>query len=152
MRKSKRYLSEMIEMYGLPTELYTMHRAVKQNGEMRYDITIIPPLIINGHFNKTKGHIHTTGHEEEYIVLSGKALFIFQDKKKIWSIHAKKGDKIIVPGDAHHVTTNPSRTETLKMANWVSDKCIPDYKYLEKMKGMKLYYTTKGWVKNPNYK
>jgi len=83
---STRKIEDMAEMYGLPRELYTMKRGVKTNGDLRYDITIIPPLIINGHFNKTKGHIHSSGHTEEYIVLEGRALFMFQDKKNYWHI------------------------------------------------------------------
>lgn len=143
----------MAEMYGLPGELYTMKRGVKYKGEMRHDITIIPPLVINGQYNKTKGHIHVTGHEEEYIVLEGSAIFLFENKKKgFWKVRVRKGGRVIVPGDAYHVTINPSKTKTLKLANWISDKCVSDYSYIEKKKGMREYYTTKGWVKNPNYR
>lgn len=143
----------MFEMFGVPSELYTMQRGVKQKGEMRYDITIIPPIVINGQYNKTKGHIHSSGHEEEYIVLEGTAIFIFETKKRgFWKVKARKGDKVIVQGDAYHATINPNKNKVLKLANWISDKCVSDYKYIEKMKGMRFYYTTRGWVKNPNYK
>ena len=153
MQISKRDINEMAEMYGLPKELYTMKRGVKYKGEMRHDITIIPALIINGQYNKTKGHIHTTGHEEEYIVLEGEAIFLFENKKRgFWKIRAKKGQHIMIPGDCYHVTINPSKTKTLKLANWLSEKCISDYTHIEKKKGMREYYTTKGWVKNPRYK
>lgn len=152
MQTTKRTIDEMSEMYGIPKELYTMQRGVKYKGEMRYDITTIPPLIINGQYNKTKGHIHTTGHEEEYIILEGEAIFLFENKHKFWKVSAKKGQHVLIPGDCYHATINPSKTKTLKLANWLSDKCISDYKYIEKKKGMREYYTVKGWVKNPNYK
>lgn len=152
MQETTRKIEEMSEMYGLPKDLYTMKRGVRQKKGMRYDITIIPPLVINGHYNKTKGHIHKTGHDEIYIVLEGKAMFQFQNKKKFWWESAKKGDRIEVPGSSHHVTVNPSKTKTLKLANWISDECVSDYSYVAKHKGMRYYYTTDGWVRNPNYK
>ena len=151
MQKSKRYLSEMAEMYGLPNELYIMKRGVKQKGDLRYDITEIPAIVINGQFNKTHGHIHSSGHDEEYIVLEGEAIFIFFDKDKFWSINAKKGNKVHIPGDAYHTTINPSKNKTLRLANWIHKDCVSDYKLIKQKKGMPFYYTTKGWVKNPNY-
>lgn len=150
MTTSKRYLTEMYEMFGLPKELYTMNRGVKQKGDMRYDITIIPSLVINGQYNKTKGHIHTTGHNEEYIVLEGEAIFILQRGKEINKVKVKKGQHFMIPNDCYHATINPSK-KTLKLANWVHKDCKSDYSYTEKHKGMREYYTTKGWVKNPNY-
>lgn len=152
MKITKRYLNEMAEMYGLPNELYTMKRGIKFKGKLRYDITEIPGVIINGHYNRTKGHIHTTGHDELYIVLQGEAIFQFQNKKgETWHTRGFKGSKITIPGDAYHVTINPTK-KLLRMANWIHKDCVSSYTYLEKKKGMKYYYTTNGWIKNENYK
>lgn len=156
-------------MFGLPNELYTMKRGVKYGclcdgfdhsmeicpNLLRYDITIIPPLIINGHFNKTHGHIHSTGHDEEYIVLEGEATFLLQKGgdivKDVYYVVAKKGDHVIIPGDYHHNTTNSGRT-TLKLANWVADECKSDYSLEKKKKGMVYYFTPGGIIWNSNYK
>lgn len=152
MKVSKRYLSEMLEMYELPSELYTMKRGIKFKGDLRYDITIIPPLIINGQYNKTKGHIHTSGHKEIYKVLDGTGLFILQKGLEFLTYKLKKGQKLEIPAKYYHATINPMRNKTLTLANWVHRNCVSDYKYIEKKKGMRFYYTTSGWVDNPNYK
>lgn len=156
MTETKRKLSEMLDMYGLPEETYTMQREVKKQGLLRYDITIIPAMIINNHYNKTKGHIHSSGHQEIYTVLEGTAIFIMQkmDKDKVeyvWAVRANKGESIIIPGDCYHVTINPHPTETLKMGNWVSSVCVSDYTLFEERKGACWYYTLRGFVPNANY-
>ena len=159
MKEIKRYIGEMSNMYGIPTELYTMRRAVKEKGELVYDITIIPPYIINGQNNKTKGHIHSSGHNEEYIVLDGTAIFFFQKmegkvSKKVQeckAVLAKKGDHVIIPSDCYHITINSGK-KTLKLANWVNKKCVSDYKLIEDMDGMCYYYCNRKWVNNPKYK
>lgn len=144
----------MLEMFELPTELYTMNRGVKFDKHLpdyRYDITVIPPIIINGHYNKTKGHIHTKEESEKYQVLEGKAIFLFQKNNDAYYIKAKKLDIVNVPGDYYHFTINPTN-KVLKLANWIEDSCKSDYSMIEKKKGAMYYYTTKGWKKNPNYK
>jgi len=40
----------------------------------------------------------------------------------------------------------------LKIANWVSKKCVSNYKEIEEMAGFCYYYTVSGWIKNKNYK
>ncbi|HPD19896.1 MAG TPA: glucose-6-phosphate isomerase family protein [Candidatus Pacearchaeota archaeon] len=158
-----RYLNEMKEMFidassiKENTPLYYMYRGVKQEDELRYDITVLPPLLIGEEFNKTKGHCHCSGHEELYIVLKGQALFLMQKQEKeeitdVFYIKAEPKEAAIVPQGYSHFTINPSPEETLETANWVSINCLPDYKPIEKMKGASYYYTTKGWIKNNNYK
>lgn len=143
----------MAEMYDLPKETYTMQRGIKFKGEMQYDITLIPPIVINGHFNKTKGHIHSTGHKEWYTVLEGSAIFLLQNDKDCYFVHAKKGDEVEIPGDYYHISINPRTDKPLKLANWVSKKCISEYKYIENKKGMRWYFKLPNiWVQNPAYK
>lgn len=151
MKTSSRYLDEMADMYGLPDELYIMNRGVKWDGELRYDITEIPPLVINGQYNKTKGHIHSTGHNELYTVLDGEAIFLMQKDDDCYSVYAKKGDWVKIPGDYHHVTINPGK-KTLFMANWISDKCKSDYTFMADHSGAAWYYTVDGWKHNKKHK
>jgi glucose-6-phosphate isomerase len=69
----------------------------------------------------------------------------------VYAVKAEKGDSIVIPSFYGHVTINPSRTEDLKMANWLSDNCKSDYSLFVKMQGASWYYTVQGWVKNERY-
>lgn len=152
---SYRYLSDMHKMFELPTgfpvELYKMERGVNKYLGMRRDLTTIHPRVINGHYNKTKGHIHKSGHDEIYRVLAGRAIFLFQKGKQTWHRQAATNEVVFIPGDAYHVTINPSQTVTLELENWIDKECVSDYSYLEKMNGMAWYYTLEGWKRNPSY-
>ncbi len=81
----------------------------------------------------------------------------------VYAVTAKKGDSIIIPQGYGHITINPSETEELKMANWLSDNCKSDYSPFVKMQGACYYYVKNGpasakgfgeaqWIKNENYK
>jgi glucose-6-phosphate isomerase, archaeal len=99
--------------------------------QLRYDITIIPPLQMGLELVKTYGHYHPRVNEklsltypEVYEVLDGDAHYLLQRAKNEHSVDeallvkATKGDKVIIPPNYGHVTINPSE-KTLKMANWV---------------------------------
>lgn len=126
-------------------ELYEMFREKRIKDNMRYDITIIPAKMLGKEFNKTKGHSHP--EQETYQVLQGKAIFLLGAK----AIKAKKHDKITIPPNCPHVTINPSKTKTLKLANWIAKDSQGNYKEFEKNHGACYYYTVNGWVKNENY-
>lgn len=136
-------------------ELYYMYRGLKEEGNLRYDITVIPPLLMGEEFVKTLGHFHGLDSSEMYIVLEGEGIFIFQKGKDVvedfYAVKAQKGDYIVIPKEYAHVTINPSPKETLKMANWVSQSSGFDYQSVKDKKGLCYYYTIKGWVKNDNY-
>jgi len=137
-------------------EIYYMYRGLKNEGELRYDITVIPPLVVNEEYIKTKGHFHKQGHPEIYTVLEGEAIFLMQKGidpvEDIYIIKAKEGESAIIPPLYGHITINPSIKETLKMANWVSSKCLANYEPIENKKGSAYFYTLNGWIKNNNYK
>lgn len=137
--------------------VYYIFRNIKQKNGLRYDITVIPPKLLGKEFIKTKGHCHKDNFKEIYKVLSGRAIFLLQKTRgkeiiDVYAIKAKKNDTVIIPGDYHHLTINPSKKETLILANWISKKCKNDYKYLERMNGACYFFTTNGWKKNKNYK
>jgi glucose-6-phosphate isomerase, archaeal len=67
-------------------------------------------------------------------------------------VQVKAGECAIMPPFYGHVTINPSETENLKMANWVSENCKSDYSLFVKNQGACWYYTKQGWIKNNNYK
>lgn len=133
-------------------DLYYMYRGVKEDGELRYDITVIPPLMLGEEFIKTKGHFHISGHSELYTVLDGEAIYLMQkkDTKDVYYVKAAAGESVIIPGEYGHVTINTT-DKTLKMANWISKKCISEYDNIAAMHGACWFYTINGWIKNKNY-
>ncbi len=153
-------------------ELYYMYRdlaltdndrnAMKEKN-LRYDITVIPPLNLGKEFVKTAGHYHPLvpgtklSYPEVYEVLDGRAHYLLQKVEgnrvlDVVLIDAKKRDKVLIPPDYGHITINPSN-ETLKMANWISDAFESVYEPIEKMHGGAYFELTNGkFVKNTAYK
>lgn len=144
-------------------DLYYMYRGLEEKVGLRYDITTIPAKMLGQEFVKTKGHYHVGAWQEIYIVLSGKAIYLMQklgqngNIEDVYAVEAQQGDVVIIPPFYGHVTINPSKTEELKMANWVSKDCKSDYSLFEKQNGACYFYlenqTTKEliWQKNPSY-
>ena len=162
--------------------VYYMYRDLAANendrqkiiaGELRYDITIIPPKMLGMEFPKTYGHEHALipgtqemTYPEIYEVLEGEAYYLLQ-KQKIGSIedlrviHAQQGEKCVIPPNYGHVTINASGRE-LKMANWVECNFKSNYSIFEAMHGAGYYATSSdpapsidssiNWIKNENYR
>ena len=141
-------------------EVYYMFRKLKQNNDLRYDITIIPFQMLGKEFVKTKGHEHLNKYAELYEVLEGRAIFLLQKRKNrnsnssviqdVYAVKAKKGDKVFIPPYYGHITINPG-AEDLKISNWVSDKFQSDYSLFIKNQGACYYFTKRGWIKNKHY-
>lgn len=133
--------------------VYYMYRGIREKGEIRYDITIIPPKMLGKEFVKTKGHYHFGSYGELYKVLAGQGIFLLQKKglEDVYFVKAKKGEYILIPPQYGHTIINPS-SKTLKIANWVSKNCQSDYQSIEKKRGFCYYYTITGWLKNKTYK
>lgn len=153
-----RFLKDMHEMLydqdwagktNPDSELYYIYRGKKEKGDLRYDITIIPPQMLGKEYVKTKGHSHP--EEETFEVLTGEVIFLLQKIPKVKIIKAKKGDKIKIPSNWGHVAINPSKTKTLKLANWLKKTAKGNYNLFVKNKGACYFYTEDGWIKNRNY-
>lgn len=141
-------------------KLYYMYRGIEENNDIRYDITVVPAKMLGEEFIKTKGHYHIGKYQEIYTVLEGQAIYLMQKKKNgaedeiedAYAVKCRTGDVIVIPPDYGHITINPSETEELKIANWISKDCKSDYSLFEKLRGACYYYLTSGWIKNGNYK
>jgi glucose-6-phosphate isomerase len=136
-------------------ELYYMYRGEKRNGELRYDITIIPPKMLGSEFNKTLGHDHSKKFGEVYTVLDGEVIYLIQKTKKdrvldVYAVKAKRGESIIIPPHYGHTTINPTK-KIIKEANWLSENCKNLYSNFKRMQGACYYYTKSGWIKNKKY-
>lgn len=140
------------------TDLYFMYRGLAEKDNLRYDITTIPAKMLGSEFNKTKGHYHVGAMQELYMVLEGTAIYLLQKRnaegkiEDVYAVEAHKGDSVIMPAFYGHVTINPSKTEELKMANWVCKDCKSDYSEYIKLAGACWYFTESGWIRNENYK
>jgi len=161
-------------------ELYYMYRDLAENeldkmkiteSDLRYDITIIFPIMLGKEFNKTLGHDHpivpgtSITYPELYEVLEGEAIFFLQDTKDeeikdVFAVKAKKGDKIIILPNYEHLIINPSNKE-LEICNWICRSFASNiYKPFRARHGF-CYYALKApiskksdkikWVKNINY-
>lgn len=135
-------------------EVYYMYRAVEEKDGLRFDVTIIPPLMMGKEFVKTKGHSHV--EKEVYTVLEGECIYLLQKTdgnkvKDVYAVKVKAGQSVVLPSSYGHVTINPSKDKVLKMANWISKNHQSDYSLYENMKGACYYYTEQGWIKNNNY-
>ena len=138
------------------TILYDMYRAIYEDENLRYDITVIPPAMLGTEYVKTTGHFHPGLYPEVYEILNGEAYYLLQKKdgSDFIMVHARKGDKVIMPPDYGHITVNVSK-ETLVMANWVSNKFKSEYGEIKEKRGAMYYLEDKNGelriVRNPNY-
>lgn len=151
-------------------ELYYMYRElslskndalrIKEHG-LRYDITVIPPLMLGCEFVKTAGHYHPfvpgthVTYPEIYEVLEGEANYVLQKPndngvEDVVLIKAVPGDKVLIPPGYGHLTINTSN-KVLKMANWVARDFESMYQPIEEKNGGAYFILDKGLVKNPRY-
>lgn len=140
-------------------ELYYMYRGLKKKEELRYDITVIPAQMLGKEFVRTKGNRNSKNFPELYNVLEGEAIFLMQKTSKkdikviedVVAIKTKPKDSVIISAEYAIIMINPS-DQTLKTANWVSEKNENIYEELKAMQGACYFYTIEGWIKNKNYK
>lgn len=184
LKPNIRYLAEMKELLfdqawvktSPDLKLYYMYRDLADNQEekdlinknnLRYDITVIPFLMLGQEFNKTAGHDHplipskNMTYPEIYQVLHGQAVFLLQDSEgdsiiDVYTIKANKGDKVVIPPNYEHIMINTSGNE-LQTANWICNNFGSNiYKPFRQKHGF-CYYALRGntgeinWVKNKNY-
>ncbi|WP_460007937.1 glucose-6-phosphate isomerase family protein [Methanogenium cariaci] len=149
------------------TPLYSMYRDLAMSADdrdwlsrqhIRYDITVIPPVVLGGEYVKTKGHYHPNspsgiGYPELYQVLSGTAHFLLQQKSlsDVVAVAAAAGEFVMIPPGYGHVSIN-SGEEVLVMANLVSTRFASEYALYEELQGGAYYKMEgNGWVMNPRY-
>jgi len=137
------------------------HEELIRKNNLRYDVTVVPSIMIGQEFNKTVGHYHplvpnkNKAYPELYEVLEGEALFLIQkvddtgkDIEDIQAIHANVGDKVLYPPGYGHIIVNIGKGP-LVTANWVADKFESIYKSVKDMAGMGYYVVSDG---NGRYK
>lgn len=151
------------ETVDQPDETYFMYRDVCLEADKelfrskgyRYDLTVIPPLMLGKEFNKTYGHFHpmvsaTCSYPEAYEVLHGTAHYLLQDRDNAVRVEAGTGDKVLIPPNYGHITINAGK-ETLVMGNLVERAFSSEYEAYKEKRGGIYYETTDGWVENKKY-
>ncbi|MFH0737649.1 MAG: glucose-6-phosphate isomerase family protein [Candidatus Micrarchaeota archaeon] len=142
-------------------ELYYMYRSVYVHEGIRYDITLIPPMVVGGERAKTHGHYHPGSEDglaypEVYQVLRGHAKFIMQKKNRNGSVDAmvvdaRDGDAVLLPPGWGHVTVNKGE-DLLVLGNLVYDHFGSVYSEYEELQGAAFYYAKDGeLIQNTNY-
>ena len=127
------------ETVDQPDETYYMYRDVCLEADkdlfrgkgFRYDLTVVPGLMLGREFNKTYGHFHPLAsakcsYPEVYEVLNGQAHYLLQDRDHALVVEAVAGDKVLIPPNYGHVTINPGK-ETLVMSNLVERTFASEY-------------------------
>ncbi|MEK6954696.1 MAG: glucose-6-phosphate isomerase family protein [Candidatus Micrarchaeota archaeon] len=151
--------------------LYYMFRDVKrkedaalfESSHLRYDITVLPPMKIGSEFNKTYGHYHEMAtsklsYPELYEVMHGEAHYLLQQKQSmvsnevlgVYLVHAKAGDKVLIPPNFGHTTINAG-SETLVMDNLNEWKFKSDYMPYKQKRGAAFYYLQNEKKRNMAY-
>ena len=149
--------AENAELYYMYRDLY-LSRADRdrlRDQGLRYDITIIPPLMLGREFVKTAGHYHPlvpgedVTYPEVYEVLEGEAAYLLQkeDLSDVVVVRAAAGDKVLIPPGYGHITINRSN-KRLKMANFVCRDFSSLYEPIKKVGGGVYFLTTEGFVRN----
>jgi glucose-6-phosphate isomerase len=126
-----------------PPQLYYMYRGIClevdeekiKRENLRYDVTVIRAGSLGNEFVKTFGHYHPAGFPEIYEVLAGQAICLLQRPQadnprrilECLALAAGPGSKILLPPGFGHLLINPSQSEFLVTANWISTRFSSQY-------------------------
>jgi glucose-6-phosphate isomerase, archaeal len=166
----KRWLQRSIgkmrdeELYSLYKDVFKPEdeAAIRKSG-LRYDILVIPALMMGEEYVKTAGHYNPIAFDEMsypevYQVLEGEALFLIQkvdnfDRHNLVDVafaKAKAGEVFVVPPNFGQVIINASKKRVV-LARWIADGFEPIYEPIERMCGAAYFFTNEGWVRNQRY-
>jgi len=136
-------------------------RDLLQRYGLRYDVTVVPPLLLGEEYVKTLGHYHLPvgeagSHPELFEVLEGEAEFLVQKEcggevADVSLIIAREGEKVLIPPDRGHVMVNAS-SRRLVVGNLISRSCAEMRDQFLERRGAAFYVLTWGrLVRNPRY-
>ncbi len=139
------------------------HEAAFERCGVQYELTLMYPKPLGSQFSKTHGHRHTfpSGSRHNYPevceILWGEAQFIFhtlsletRSASFCYAIHARPGDKVVVPPNLHHLTINPLN-DLLLFSDLICTRTAGDYTGLAAMQGGAYLFDEQGWHPNPAY-
>lgn len=166
---TKKKLAEMTGLYknadGVdPNQLvywaYRNIRFIKDESlytgkDVRYDITVICPGIVNNEFHKTSGHFHdhidriTHPYPEVYEVIQGEIVFVLGKSvdfhvsdcgniAEVRILHVKAGESIIIPPYWAHGSVNPTKKISV-FSNLAVASCPLNYDAIKSKQGLPVY-------------
>jgi glucose-6-phosphate isomerase len=173
-RRHRDMASVLLDPPGSPGTVYLVYRGIAQPWNrvlfcwagLRYDMTLVRPLLLGREYAKTVGHYHSAPpgsrltYPEVYQVLSGRACFLLQRQGprrqdtadvRVLLLEGVAGDIVVVPPGYGHVTINPSEEEPLLVANLVASEAVSLYEPMVRHKGAAFYVTPAGLRENLNY-
>lgn len=163
----------LLDANGLNDELGTyfmyrescnpVHRKLFEEKSLRYDVTIVPSMMLGSEYNKTLGHYHPDSvnpplsYPELYEVLHGTAHYLLQKRKpgsleleRCFLVECRSGEKAIMPPNYGHITVNQG-LEPVVMDNIVERTFKSVYEPYIQRKGGAYYVTDSGEKQNPNF-
>jgi glucose-6-phosphate isomerase len=128
---------------------------------LRYDLTVMPPLLLGEECVKTMGHHHLSSgdrgaYPEIFEVLEGEAKFLLQEEcsgKVVRTVllTVMEGERVVVSGDQGHVMINAS-SRRLVTGNLLSCNCVQTYDQYMRRQGAAFYVLNGGTlVRNTRY-
>ncbi|MBI4361216.1 glucose-6-phosphate isomerase [Candidatus Micrarchaeota archaeon] len=142
-------------------------RSLFADRSLRYDITVVPSVMLGSEYNKTLGHYHPDSvrpplsYPELYEVLHGTAHYLLQKRKsspagtleieRCFLVECRAGEKAIMPPDYGHITVNKGQAPVV-MDNIVERTFKSVYEPYIQRRGGAYYVTTTGEKKNPSFK
>jgi len=136
-------------------------REILRKHGLRYDVTVMPPLLLGEEYVKTLGHHNSScgdagSYPEVFEVLEGEARFLTQQEcagevVDVSLVVAGKGEKVLISPGCGHVMINASHGR-LVTGNMISRTCIQVYDpYLAKRGGAFYILTGGRLARNPRY-
>jgi len=163
------YDREFLERADPSLQLYEIYRDccdekardLMQKHDLRYDVTVMPPLLLGEEYGKTRGHYHMPPdqsglHAEVFEIIEGEACFLLQtqhshDVVNVSLVRATKGEKVLIHPNQGHVMINPS-AKHLVTGNLISGSCMQySDQYLERRGGAYYVLTGGRYERNRNY-
>jgi len=148
---SQQYPDEFPLYYMYNGITHQDHVQLFNQHHIKYELTVLPPLVIGNEYNKAHGHIHQlhpirkTRHVEAYEILHGHGvfqLFRYVDRQlQVIIINVKPGDRFHLPAEYFHLSINTSK-EPLIFGDLIADDSTNDYQPLVKTQGAPMYLMT----------
>lgn len=151
------------------------HEHMRRKYGLRYDISVFRGESMGREVYKTAGHYHPhiqwrypISYPEVYEVLYGEAVYLLQKVDDIYRdpyyvkvedfivVHARAGQKVVMPPNYGHVTLNPNPDSPMVMSNWVSDWFRSTYEAVVQARGFAYYCVNerggRSWIPNTTYR
>lgn len=92
------------------------------DGVLSFGLTRIRPGLVGREYHMTKGHFHTHGGDEVYLVSEGRGVLVLQSRQgDCRAIDMAPGSMYFVPGQWAHRTVNTGDGDLTFLAVWPGD-------------------------------